>query len=122
MDLNEQAKGAVKFFQDRLTFTLGPVELKEKLKNNEILLVDVRKAEDFQTGHIPSAISLPKKELENNLDKLSKDKITVVYCYTQQCHLAARAALFLAENGYPVMELEGGIQTWRDSYKFEIQS
>lgn len=113
---------AYKFFMKKLAFTLGPAELKNKMMNEDIQIIDVRMAEDFDKSHIPSSISIPKNELEFNLHKLSKDKINVVYCYNQQCHLAARAALILADKGYPVMELEGGFKVWRDDFDYEVVS
>ncbi|MEI7474555.1 MAG: rhodanese-like domain-containing protein [bacterium] len=114
---------AKRFFEKKLAFTAGPVELKQMIEDGEdIVIVDVRKKEDYENGHIKQAISIPKKELLDNLNKLSRDKVTVVYCYTMECHLAARAAFILASEGYPVMELEGGIEAWRDHYKFEVAS
>jgi len=121
-DITKNTQKALEFFQDKLSFTLGPVELKEKIDKKEVVVIDVRRKEDYDKGHIPSAISIPKNEIENNLNKLSKDNINVVYCYNQQCHLAARAAVILAEKGYPVMELEGGIGVWRDNFDFDIVS
>ena len=45
---------------------------------------------------------------------LRKDKINVLYCYSQVCHLAATAAVQFAEKGYPMMELDGGWRWWKD--------
>jgi rhodanese-related sulfurtransferase len=44
-----------------------------------------------------------------------KDKINVLNCYTQQCHLAANAALEFASRGFPVMEMEDGFEAWKDN-------
>lgn len=120
--IRNDTRRAREFFENKIAYTLGPVELKEMLDEEDVTLIDVRKAEDYDEGHIKNAISIPKKELEDNFEKLSKDKINIVYCYTQQCHLAAKAAYILAKHGYPVMELDGGIKSWRDEYKFETFS
>ena len=103
------------YFEDKLAFTTGPVELDRWIKANEnnLVVVDVREAEDYEKGHIPGAISLPKNKWEN-LQELRKDKTNVVYCYTQQCHLAANACAQFASKGYPVMELEGGFEMWKE--------
>jgi rhodanese-related sulfurtransferase len=95
------------------------VELERMMKNNEVNVVDVRAAEDYQEGHIPGAVNLPKDQWET-LKGLRKDKVNVLYCYSQVCHLGAKAALEFAEKGYPVMELEGGWRWWRDD-DFEIE-
>jgi rhodanese-related sulfurtransferase len=105
---------AKEYFQDKMAFTAGPVELERMMKQGEnINIVDVRAAEDYAEGHIPGAINLPKDRWQT-LEGLRKDKTNVVYCYSLVCHLAAAAALEFASNGYPVMELEGGFRTWKE--------
>ena len=113
-ELRLDAEKARCYFSKKLAFTLGPVE-------NMIKLVDVRSASDYEVAHIPSAISIPKEELSQNTDKLSKNEITVIYCYNQQCHLGAEACLILAEYGYPVMLLEGGFKTWSEDFRFATE-
>jgi rhodanese-related sulfurtransferase len=107
---------ARRFFEDKLAFTTGPVELERWIKTGEdnLVVVDVREAEDYAKGHIPGAINIPKEQWENP-QGLSKEKTNVVYCYSQQCHLAANACVRFATRGYPVMELEGGFRTWKGS-------
>lgn len=109
------------YFSKELAFTLGPVELKDLMEENMVKLVDVRSNADYEVAHIPSAISIPKEELSQNTDKLSKNVITVIYCYNQQCHLGAEACLILAEYGYPVMLLEGGFKTWSEDFRFATE-
>jgi rhodanese-related sulfurtransferase len=103
------------YFEDKLAFTTGPVELDRWIKTGEdnLVVVDVREAEDFAKGHVPGAINLPKSRWDNP-QGLSKDKTNVIYCYTQQCHLAANACVRFAGQGYPVMELEGGFEIWKE--------
>ncbi len=114
------AEVAEDFFAEKLAFTLGPVELKVMLADNKVKLIDVRRKEDYDEGHIPEAISIPKAMLPEKLSELSKDAVHVLYCYNQQCHLGAAAALFLAKNGYPVMELDGGFKVWQEDFGFEV--
>ena len=103
------------YFEEKLAFTTGPVELDRWIKAREdnLVVVDVRAAEDYDKGHIPGAINLPKEQWERP-QGLRKDKTNVVYCYTQQCHLAANACVRFASQGYPVMELEGGFEVWKE--------
>jgi rhodanese-related sulfurtransferase len=105
-----------RYFEDKLAFTTGPVELDRWIRTGEdnLVVVDVREAEDFAKGHIPGAISLPKDRWHNP-EGLSKSKTNVVYCYTQQCHLAANACVRFAGLDYPVMELEGGFEAWQEN-------
>lgn len=117
--IRRDREAAEDFFAEKLAFTLGPVELKKMLEDNKVKLLDVRRKEDYDASHIPPALSFPKEELLNRLDELSTNDIHVVYCYNQQCHLGAAAALVLAKNGYPVMELEGGFEVWTEGFGFE---
>lgn len=106
------------YFSKMLAFTLGPIELKSLMDEGKVKVVDVRKAEDYEIAHIPTAISIPEAQIPDELDKLSKEEVSVVYCYNQQCHLGAKAALTLAQYGYPVMLLEGGFKTWTEDFRF----
>jgi len=110
------------YFENKVAFTTGPIELDHLLKSGEnyVTIVDVRAAEDYAKGHIPGAINLPKENW-GNPSGLSKDKTNVVYCYSQVCHLAANACLALASKGFPVMELEGGFDTWKE-YELDIEN
>jgi len=106
---------AARYFANKMAFTTGPVELSSAQKGGaDFVLIDVREQSDFQREHIPGAISLPKDGWET-LDGLQKDKLNVFYCYSHVCHLAARACVFFAEKGYPVMELEGGFKVWKEN-------
>jgi rhodanese-related sulfurtransferase len=109
------------YFLNKLAFTTGPVELDHWIKAGEdnLIIVDVREAEDFAKGHIPGAINLPRNRWREP-QGLSKSKTNVVYCYTQQCHLAANACLQFASMDYPVMELDGGFETWKE-HELEIE-
>lgn len=116
--LTDPAK-AREYFEAKMAFTTGPVELERMMKNNEVNVVDVRAAEDYAGGHIPGAVNLPKDHW-HTLKGLRKDKINVLYCYSHVCHLAATAAIEFAGKGYPVMELEGGWRWWKsDGFTIE---
>ena len=105
---------AREYFENKMSFTTGPVELNRAMAEGNIAIIDVRAAEDYQKGHIPGAISLPHDRWDS-LEGLSRDRTNVLYCYSQVCHLAATAAVQFAERGYPVMELEGGFAGWKEN-------
>lgn len=111
----------VDFFAEKLAFTLGPVELKHMLAEQKVRLIDVRAKVDFDEGHIPGAISMPKDTIKDRLTELSANDVHVLYCYNQQCHLAAAAALQLAKAGYTSMELDGGFDVWVNNFGFETE-
>lgn len=109
---------AKEFFEECLAYTIGPIDVKNLMEEGDITLLDVRREADYEISHIPSAISIPKDSLADNLDKLDKSIPTVVYSYNQQCHLSYKAALILADYGYPSIVLEGGFKTWKEDFRF----
>jgi len=113
MKVSDPAK-AKAYFENKMSFTTGPVETERMIRQGEnVNIVDVRAAEDYAEGHVPGAVSLPKEKW-NTLEGLRKDKTNILYCYSQVCHLAAAAAVEFADKGYPVMELEGGFKAWKE--------
>jgi rhodanese-related sulfurtransferase len=100
-------------FQAKVDFTTGTHELLGIIDQgrDDVIVVDVRLPSDYRAGHIPGAINLPKGRWQN-AKGLSQDKLHVLYCYSQTCHLAAEAAVELLEQGYRVQEMEGGYAAW----------
>ncbi len=117
-------KKANEYFRDKMSFTTGSHEL-ELLVNSRkdpdsYQVIDVRYPADFAAGHVPGAINLPKGKWQNPKG-LNKNATLYLYCYNQTCHLAAEAAVELTEQGYRVIEVEGGWDTWvRNGYGIEV--
>ena len=117
---NEPQK-AKEFFANKLAFTTGPVELHQNIHARApIAVIDVREEEDYRKGHIPGAVNLPHDRWQT-LQGLRKDTLNVLYCYTQQCHLAATAAVEFAGKGYSVMEMDGGFEAWKEN-ELEVET
>lgn len=119
LNTTQDTARAKTFFEDKVSYTTGPVELDRLIKSGDVNVIDVREEEDFAKGHIPGAINLPKDKWDT-LKGLDKDKTNVVYCYTVVCHLAANACLEFSSKGFPVMELEGGFEMWKE-YDMDIE-
>ncbi|NNG35728.1 ArsR/SmtB family transcription factor [Nakamurella aerolata] len=90
---------------------VGPDEL-ARLREQGVLLVDVRSADDYAHGHIPGAVSLPLSELTDRLTELPADTEVVAYCQGPYCVASPRAAQTLADNGFRVRTLDGGYAAW----------
>lgn len=93
--------------------SMTALELKEKLdKKENIILVDCREQDEWNSGHIPQAQFLPLSDFPNQTTKLpNKDASIVLQCRSGARSL--RAAQYLAEQGYTdLTNLEGGILGW----------
>lgn len=79
----------------------------------EWLILDVRSAEEYASGHVPNAINIPHTEIANNIERLlgHKDKPVVVYC--RSGFRANKAGSVLVENGFTqVKHLDGDMSGW----------
>lgn len=79
-------------------------------KDNSIIFLDVRKAEDFAKGHIEGAVNIPFGQgMETQFSTLPTDKTIIVYCYTGQTAGQTVAGLRLL--GYDAVSLNSGTGT-----------
>jgi rhodanese-related sulfurtransferase len=102
------------FLQDRTPLTLISLEeVREGLSTEQILLVDVRPAEEYQAGHLPQARSMPLTELEARVGELPRDREIVAYCRGPYCVFADEALVLLRTHGYTVRRLEEGVLEWQ---------
>jgi len=108
-------KGAVKFFEEKIKYEIDPYTVRSIVdaKDKNYMVVDVRAKEDFQAGHVPTAISVPGMELDKHIAKLPKNKTLILYCYHVVCFAAPKTALKLAKKGFKVMEMVGGFDEWK---------
>jgi rhodanese-related sulfurtransferase len=88
-----------------------------KVLGTDTVLIDARYAEDYQSGHLAGAISLPIDSNEANWQKtmspIPKDASIVVYCQSAGCKFAQRVASKMVEDGYAdVCVFKGGWAEW----------
>lgn len=88
-------------------------DLQQCLANGEdVTLVDVRPAAEYQAGHVPGAINIPVEELADKIAELPKGSPIVAYCRGPYCVMAATAVQQLRAAGYPAARLEIGYPDW----------
>jgi rhodanese-related sulfurtransferase len=92
---------------------IGRDELIERLRNGDVVLVDVRPSEEFAAGHITGARSIPLEELEDRLAELPADREVVAYCRGPFCAYAHEAVHHLQAAGRPARRLRMGWPEWR---------
>ncbi|MCP4283032.1 MAG: metalloregulator ArsR/SmtB family transcription factor [Gammaproteobacteria bacterium] len=100
----------------RIKDSLEPVpaaELLERARAGLVIVLDVRPAEEYISGHLPGAINIPLDELEQHLDELNPNHAIVAYCRGPHCVLAFDAVAKLREKGINARRLDGGLPEWR---------
>jgi rhodanese-related sulfurtransferase len=88
-------------------------ELWQRLRNQEVILLDVRPYPEYAAGHLPGAVSMPIDELERRLKELPPGKTVVAYCRGPYCVYADEALALLAAEGRTVARLEEGVWEWQ---------
>ena len=87
-------------------------EFYQLYQNEQLSLVDVREVEEFQTLHLEGAQNLPLSQLADIYDQLDKDLLHYVVCKSGM--RSARACQFLAEQGYDVINVQGGMTVFEN--------
>ena len=98
--------------------TVSASEFAEIIKADSVVLVDVRTAEEFNSGHIDGAMNIDV--LKNDFvsvatSTLPKEKTIAVYCRSGKRSM--KAANILAKDGYKVVNFRGGWMEWTEFCK-----
>jgi len=102
------------YLHDRsLLQPISAAELLRRLTEGNVILLDVRPAEEYAAGHLPDALSIPVADLEARLSELPQDREIVAYCRGPYCVFADEAVALLRTNGYRARRLEQGLPDWR---------
>jgi rhodanese-related sulfurtransferase len=102
------------FLKDRDALeSLGVAELRKRLEDGGVVVLDVRPAVDYRSGHIAGARSIPLAELKARLRDLPKDQEVVAYCRGPYCVFADEAVALLRSHGYRARRLDLGFPDWK---------
>ena len=94
--------------------TMKYEELQNKLNAQEnFVLLDVRTQEEFDAGHIASAILLPYDEINLKAATVLPDKEKEIVLYCRSGRRSAIAKKALVELGYKDVEAFGGVNRWK---------
>ena len=86
---------------------------KEMMKVNDgHVVVDVRRADEYASGHIPGAILIPNESITTEKPEQLPDKDQIILIYCRSGNRSKRAAQKLADMGYTNIYEFGGINTW----------
>ena len=86
------------------------LELKKMLKNNEVVLLDVREPYEIEICNVKGSLFIPMNEIPQNIEQLDKEKR-----YAVMCHSGVRSLYvsnYLNSLGYSALNVVGGIERW----------
>lgn len=87
--------------------------LLRRAARGELIVIDVRPAEEYAAGHLPKARSIPLAELRARLRELPKNKPVVAYCRGPFCLMSSEAVALLKKRGFRATKLSDGVAEWR---------
>jgi sulfur-carrier protein adenylyltransferase/sulfurtransferase len=103
---------------------LDAAQARERIESGEPVVVDVREQDEWDEGHIPGAVHLPRGHLESRIERLAPDRSRPVVVYCSAGNRSAFAAKTLGELGYEdVASLAGGFTDWkRNGFPVQLQA
>ena len=90
-------------------------ELMRRARKGEVVVIDVRPAEEYESGHIKGAVSIPLPELKRRIDEIPSNREVVAYCRGPYCVLSAEAVSLLRRAGLRAVRLADGLPEWREA-------
>lgn len=104
----------------RLAYEIDVVAAAAAVAEDRAVLVDTRRLESWEHGHIAGALHLPKAGIEARIDDLPRDRTLIVYGWGPGCNGGTNTARMLLAAGLDVQELLGGYEYWvRNGYDTE---
>ena len=88
-------------------------ELSRRLRDGQVLVLDVRPEAEYAAGHIPGAVNVPHDQLAARLAELPGRADIVAYCRGRYCVFAPDAVRLLRASGFSARPLDGGLPDWR---------
>jgi len=103
---------------------IDATEARDRIESGEPVIVDVREQDEWDEGHIPGAVHVPRGHLESRIDRLAPDTARPVVVYCSAGNRSAFAAKTLTELGYEdVVSLAGGFTDWkRNGFPVQLQA
>ena len=86
-------------------------ELRRRLDQGDVVIVDVRPEAEYAAGHLPGAVHVPPDQLDR-LDDLPADRDVIAYCRGPYCVYADDAVRHLRARGRHAARFEQGLPEW----------
>jgi rhodanese-related sulfurtransferase len=101
------------YLGDRATLdSMTRDQLRDRLREGDIVVLDVRPRPEYEAGHIPGALSVPVQHLQARLKDIDGGAQVVAYCRGPYCVYADEAVRLLTSEGRAASRLEDGFPEW----------
>ena len=91
---------------------LTPAQARQKMTNEQVTIIDVRRPDECAGGHIPGAVNLPNETIRHSALAALPDEDAVLLVYCRSGHRSAQAAAKLVRLGYKQVYDFGGLLQW----------
>ena len=92
--------------------TITRDDLRARLRDRDVVVLDVRPEAEYAAGHIRGAVSIPIADLKSRLGDIPDGADVVAYCRGPYCVYADEAVRVLTKKGVPAARLEDGFPEW----------
>ncbi len=101
------------YLGDRSTLrTITRDDLRRRLRDGDVVVIDVRPEAEYTAGHIRGAITIPIGELKARLSDIPDGARVVAYCRGPYCVYADDAVRIVSGRGFDAARLEDGFPEW----------
>lgn len=87
--------------------------LMAQARRGDVVVIDVRPAQEYASAHLPHARSVPLDELRQRLAALPKDREIVAYCRGPFCLMSDEAVALLRAHGFKASKIFDGVSEWQ---------
>jgi len=88
-------------------------ELLLRLREGDVVVLDVRPQQEYKSGHIRGALSMPFSDVKSRLHEVPQGSEVVAYCRGPYCLYADEAVRLLRDEGRLAARLEEGFPEWK---------
>lgn len=91
--------------------TIAIDEFYQKMKKENLSIIDVRETDEYHSGHIKQAINMPLSTLASKSNQINSNQPHYIIC--QAGGRSARACDYLSSQGLEVINVMGGMMSWK---------
>lgn len=90
--------------------TIRTSDITKYIGNNNVTIIDLRDRDEYDEGHIPTAVNIPYEELDEQKQRLPKNNLLIFYC--DRGNISLLASRDMVKEGYNIKSLYGGIRSY----------